>query len=697
MLISGVIAAAATLSNPGYVPAKLYRFRDGDTLARVAKLNETGYRRLMDANPDMDPEGIRPGTVIVIPARVRKGFEGASTFTVSAAAPAAAEASAGSTARLARMPSDSRAAIHAVRNGETDWSIARRYGIKPSDLRRMNPGVEWTSLQIGTELKVPGKAKPDAAEARPGRPAPAGRPGTTFATVQSGDNDWVIARRFDIKPSELRAMNPGTDWRSIRPGHKVRVPAGQGSSAQVAARAAASSTLIRTKRVAVAKDDVNIRAGGRTSARVVAQADRGEMATVVDRIGDWYKIRFGNGATGWARGDMLKGVSARDVVNPAPIARNERGTARPIPGVKRGDFIVVKRDDVNVRTGGKTSARVRTTVAQGTSARVLGYEGDWVKVRFATGLTGYLRSDMVKRGWSGSAGSRNVASNGNRPSQVARRGPGNSVGIERGEEQRQQLRRETARRTGTDSAQQSRSERSARRSSPSSIIDDSRPVQRVASNSAPPSGLLGTARTYLGTRYRWGGTSRSTGVDCSGFTSSVFKKNGVSIPRTSREQATVGKAVSKSSLQKGDLVFFRTRGSRISHVGIYVGNNKFIHASSGRGRVRTDSLDGYYARRYAGARRVGSGVNVGSLGAVSASASSSRSSSSSSSRSRRSSSNRASTSGRLPAVGERGSAPRPAARQSEDEDRRAMEQAERQLNSEPRPTRAQPGTDVSGR
>jgi cell wall-associated NlpC family hydrolase len=79
------------------------------------------------------------------------------------------------------------------------------------------------------------------------------------------------------------------------------------------------------------------------------------------------------------------------------------------------------------------------------------------------------------------------------------------------------------------------------------------------------------------------------------------------LPRTSASQATVGTAVRRSDLKVGDLVFFRTtRSSRISHVGIYIGNNRFIHASSGRSmRVRTNSLgESYYNSRFAGARRL---------------------------------------------------------------------------------------------
>lgn len=116
--------------------------------------------------------------------------------------------------------------------------------------------------------------------------------------------------------------------------------------------------------------------------------------------------------------------------------------------------------------------------------------------------------------------------------------------------------------------------------------------------------LVQTALSYRGSRYSYGGASRG-GFDCSGFTMYVFNKYGIKLPHSSRAQATMGKPVQKKDLQPGDLVFFQTVRRGISHVGIYIGDNKFVHAARyGRG-VTTDSLgSSYYAPRYRGARRV---------------------------------------------------------------------------------------------
>ena len=92
--------------------------------------------------------------------------------------------------------------------------------------------------------------------------------------------------------------------------------------------------------------------------------------------------------------------------------------------------------------------------------------------------------------------------------------------------------------------------------------------------------IVATAMKYLGNPYVYGGTSLTNGADCSGFTQSVMKLHGITIPRTSSEQSKVGTLITKANLQKGDLLFFGSSASAISHCGIYIGDGKMIHAST---------------------------------------------------------------------------------------------------------------------
>lgn len=118
--------------------------------------------------------------------------------------------------------------------------------------------------------------------------------------------------------------------------------------------------------------------------------------------------------------------------------------------------------------------------------------------------------------------------------------------------------------------------------------------------------LIGNAMGLLGVSYRFGGSSVSSGFDCSGFMQHIFRKTmQINLPRTSAEQAKMGVAVSRSELQPGDMVFFSTSRGRISHVGLYIGNNRFIHAPRTGKSIEITSLGNkYWNSKYVTARRV---------------------------------------------------------------------------------------------
>jgi len=125
-------------------------------------------------------------------------------------------------------------------------------------------------------------------------------------------------------------------------------------------------------------------------------------------------------------------------------------------------------------------------------------------------------------------------------------------------------------------------------------------------NNTKTTNIISTAKTKLGRKYVWGAVGQAGTFDCSGFTSYVYKKNGINIPRTSLNQSKYGKYVSREDLKKGDLIFFDTSKGRkgyVNHVGIYMGDGKFIHASSAKKKVVVSSLSKFYAQRYVGARR----------------------------------------------------------------------------------------------
>lgn len=136
------------------------------------------------------------------------------------------------------------------------------------------------------------------------------------------------------------------------------------------------------------------------------------------------------------------------------------------------------------------------------------------------------------------------------------------------------------------------------------------------SNSTKVDAIINTAKSFLGVRYTWGGNKPSTGFDCSGFVQYVFSQNGITLPRESHDQATVGTPVSKDSLQPGDLLFFTYTDSsaslyanHVTHVGIFIGNGSMIESSSSHNNegvviVQNVFSNPYYIAHYYGARNV---------------------------------------------------------------------------------------------
>ncbi len=116
--------------------------------------------------------------------------------------------------------------------------------------------------------------------------------------------------------------------------------------------------------------------------------------------------------------------------------------------------------------------------------------------------------------------------------------------------------------------------------------------------------LVRTAHGFIGIPYRWGGESERSGFDCSGLTMVVYRQSGLNLPRVSRNQYQAGRKISPGSIQKGDLVFFATGNTRqVSHVGIYIGNGKFIHAPSTGRNVTIERMNNpYFRARFVGAR-----------------------------------------------------------------------------------------------
>jgi len=123
------------------------------------------------------------------------------------------------------------------------------------------------------------------------------------------------------------------------------------------------------------------------------------------------------------------------------------------------------------------------------------------------------------------------------------------------------------------------------------------PIKPVNYHGATPEQVISIAKSMLGVHYHYGGKTPKTGFDCSGLVYFSYRQVGITLPRTSNGQYKASKPVSKRSIRRGDLLFFRVNRRKISHVGIYLGNNRFVHAPSSGKKVSIGELDSPYWRK----------------------------------------------------------------------------------------------------
>ena len=223
----------------------------------------------------------------------------------------------------------------------------------------------------------------------------------------------------------------------------------------------------------------------------------------------------------------------------------------------------VSAETLNMRETANNNAKLINQLKVNTKVTVLEAEGTWSKIK-VNGKTGYVASKYLS----------------DKKVDVTSR----SEEISRGKES-----------TQTENT-----------SSKNESTQKTESNTQGTSSSASGNNIVAYAKKYMGYKYVSGGSSPSTGFDCSGFTSYVYKKCGINISRSSSAQASNGTAVSKSNLQPGDLVIFNNRANTsIGHVGIYIGGNTFIHAgNSGTGVITTSLSDSYYSARYVTGRRI---------------------------------------------------------------------------------------------
>ncbi|WP_455538592.1 C40 family peptidase [Terrisporobacter sp.] len=258
------------------------------------------------------------------------------------------------------------------------------------------------------------------------------------------------------------------------------------------------------------------------------------------------------------------------------------------------EYRVITGNAVNFRSGAGTNYSSLGKLNKGDKVEYLGESGSWVKIKY-NGQTGYVYGSYVEKNKSTtvkyvSATKLNIRSGaGESYSKLGSLNKGSRVEV-------------ISTTNGWSKINYSGS--TAYVSSKylsKSLVEASKTTKVSASK------VISYAKKLLGKPYVWGAEGPSS-FDCSGFTYYVFKNTAnISLPRVSKDQSNFGTYVKKSNLKEGDLIFFDTNGGNngnVSHVGIYLGDNKFIHSSSSKGKVVISEMSSYYTKAFVNARRV---------------------------------------------------------------------------------------------
>ena len=256
------------------------------------------------------------------------------------------------------------------------------------------------------------------------------------------------------------------------------------------------------------------------------------------------------------------------------------------------EYRTITADNVNFRSGPSTSYSSLGKLNEGDKVEYISESGSWIKVKY-NGTTGYVYGSYVSK----------------TASTITKYVTASSLNVRSGPSTSSSILGSLSKGTSVQVISESNGWAKIKYNGSTGYVSSKYlSTSTNSSTSTSASKVISYAKSLLGKPYVWGAQGPNS-FDCSGYTHYVFKNAAnIIIPRTSAEQSTYGTYVSKSKLQPGDLVFFDTNGNNdgnVSHVGIYIGNNQFIHCSSSKEQVVISQLDSnYYSGAYVNARRV---------------------------------------------------------------------------------------------
>ncbi|MGI9533485.1 MAG: LysM peptidoglycan-binding domain-containing protein, partial [Thermodesulfobacteriota bacterium] len=449
----------------------------------------------------------------------------------------------------AQFKEDAIRITHTVKPSDTLFAIARMHGTSVDKIKTENRLI-GNKLRIGQKLTIPPadkniqvvKTAPKTEDAAKPVTKKKDFPGTY--KVRSGDTLSQIAQNFKVRTTELKDAN-NLSSNKLRVGQKLSVP----NTPAAITKSAKTTPKPRIKSYTVKKGDTLIGISKKHDTNVAALTNYNSLSSLNLKVGQ--KLQIPDKSFKYTKsGNINYRVKKGDTLS--TIARNFKVSVSSIKyanGLRSSKIKIGTK--LTIPTAKKNTTVVKHTVKRGETL-------SQIARKHGSSVSSIKRANNLRNSYIRPGQKLKIHSTVNRYVTTVR----------------------TPHKSKTD-------------------------INLFNNEFEAKNELIKVAKQYLGAPYKFGGTSTRTGIDCSAYVNKVYGFFDVNLPRTARDIYKKGHWVSKGKLQKGDLVFFTTYAKFPSHVGIYIGNNNFIHASSASKRVTITNINkNYYKKRYIGAKRI---------------------------------------------------------------------------------------------
>lgn len=559
-----ILSAFLVLTLATSAHASVYIVKKGDTLTSIAQKLGIPLEKLKIVNPGVKSSDLNIGQKILLPSEKTTYARQMSTSGLS------------------------QAKVYVVEKGDSAYNIATKLGCSLEQLKKLNPNIDLSNLNIGDRLILPNNTKMTSNTQI-----------SNIYIVKSGDTASKIANEYNIPLSELAKLNPQLNLSNINIGDRIIVPTRMAAQQKIVQKQIPLNTDTYTvepkdtligisEKTGISIDNIkkfnpnvdwsNLQIGEKIVLKEPEQSEPVSQKTTItattnEQDNNYIKYTVGAGDTLYsiAKAFSTK-ISTLKKINSLSSNNLSVGQTLLVPpkiiGTNKQPLVLnktVSDQTQNQPTKNSSEDQIVTNNYDENKNYSL-YLDHYIVQKGDTLYTIAKKFDTSVD---------DIVSLNNLPSNEINVGetlliPKNNTNLANAKNNYS---------TGEYSLVNKENTLSER--------------------------LVKYAKLFVGTPYQWGGTNLSTGVDCSGFVQDIFAKFHIELPRTSSEQFNVGKPVPLADIKPGDLLFFQTyAGTYPSHVGIYIGDNKFISALNQNTGVVISPLDGYFLNRFVGARRV---------------------------------------------------------------------------------------------